>query len=341
MAKAPDGDGRVSPQAHLSDRFGRIADDLRISVTDRCNFRCVYCMPSEGLSWMPKSHLLSFEEITQIARVFVRLGVRTIRLTGGEPTLRQNLPALVAMLAGIHPDLDLAMTTNGYLLKGLAKPLAEAGLGRVNVSIDSLLRHRFEQITRRDALSTVIEGIQAAEEAGLRPVKLNCVVLRGQNDDEILDFVRLARQTGWEIRFIEFMPLDAQRSWDRSQVVTEEEILRIIESVFHLKPRSEPTGPAQLREFADGAPGTIGVIPSVSAPFCESCNRIRITSDGQLRTCLFSLVETDLKGLLRQGSTAGELEDAIREAVWRKQAGHRINEPDFVRPDRSMSMIGG
>lgn len=337
----------------LVDRFGRTADDLRISVTDRCNFRCVYCMPSEGLPWLPKSHLLNFEEIARIAEVFVSLGVRTIRLTGGEPTLRRDLPVLVSLLAGIRPQLDLAMTTNGYLLSNLAKPLADAGLKRINVSVDSLLHHRFEQITRRNALAAVMEGLEAAEGAGLGPLKINCVVVRGQNDDEISDFAGLARRTGWEVRFIEFMPLDAQRSWDRSKVVPAKEILSKIEALYPLVPRQTPPvhrpndspssgrEPATVWEFADGSEGTVGIIPSVSAPFCASCNRLRVTADGQLRNCLFSLSETDLKSLVRSGSSDGELQAAIRGAVWGKQAGHRINETDFVRPGRSMSMIGG
>jgi len=333
----------VSERAPLVDRFGRVADDLRISVTDRCNFRCVYCMPAEGLEWLPKSKLLSFEEITRVAGVLVALGVRTIRLTGGEPTLRRELPKLVSMLTGLHPDLDLAMTTNGFLLKDLARPLAEAGLKRVNVSVDSLMQHRFAEVTRRDALSAVMEGIKSAEAAGLGPIKLNCVVVRGTNDDEVVDFARLARDTGWEIRFIEFMPLDAEKMWHSSMVVSAAEITDSINRVFPLV--ADSTGgrpePASTWHFADRSPGKIGVIPSVSQPFCETCNRIRITADGQLRTCLFSLTETDLKRLLRGGASDVEMSEAVGRAIWTKQAGHRINEADFVRPERSMSMIGG
>ncbi|MGI8427673.1 MAG: GTP 3',8-cyclase MoaA [Actinomycetota bacterium] len=333
----------ASTQSPLTDQFGRIADDLRISVTDRCNFRCVYCMPAEGLQWVPKSKLLSFEEITRVAGVLVDLGVRTIRLTGGEPTLRRELSRLVSMLAGLHPDLDLAMTTNGFLLKDLAGPLAEAGLKRVNVSVDSLMKHRFAEITRRDALSAVMEGIKSAEAAGLGPIKLNCVVVRGTNDDEVVDFARLARDTGWEIRFIEFMPLDAEKLWDSSMVVSAAEITDSINRNFPLVADSTEgrPEPASTWHFADGSPGKIGVIPSVSQPFCETCNRIRITADGQLRTCLFSLAETDLKRLLRGGASDVELTEALGGAIWTKQAGHRINQADFVRPARSMSMIGG
>ena len=325
----------------LIDTFGRVVDDLRISVTDRCNFRCVYCMPEEGLEWLHKSKLLSFEEITRVAAVFVELGVRTIRLTGGEPTLRRELPSLVAMLADLHPELDLAMTTNGFLLDELAQLLADAGLRRVNVSVDSLMRHRFHEITRRDALDRVMAGVRAAEAAGLGPIKLNCVVVRGANDDEVFNFARLARETGWEVRFIEFMPLDADRTWERSQVVSQEEIIAAIEGVFDLEPVVRGPEPATVWRFADGSPGSVGVIPSVSAPFCDNCNRVRITADGQLRTCLFSIKETDLRALVRGGATNGEIAEAIRGSVWVKEAGHRINEPDFVRPKRSMSMIGG
>jgi cyclic pyranopterin phosphate synthase len=325
----------------LIDSFGRVADDLRISVTDRCNFRCVYCMPEEGLEWLQKAKLLTFEEITRVASVFVDLGVRTIRLTGGEPTLRRELPKLVAMLDALHPELDLAMTTNGFLLDHLAEPLAAAGLKRVNVSVDSLMRHRFAEITRRDALDKVMEGLKAAENAGLFPIKLNCVVVRGTNDDEIIDFARLSRYTGYEVRFIEFMPLDADRSWTRESVVGLTEIIETISKEFPLEEVRHGVEPATVWRFADGVPGSVGVIPSVSAPFCESCNRIRMTADGQLRNCLFSLVETDLRAIVRSGGTDEDLAEAIRAAVWNKEAGHRINEEDFVRPERSMSMIGG
>lgn len=325
----------------LVDAFGRVADDLRISVTDRCNFRCVYCMPAEGLEWLHKLKLLTFEEMTRVARIFVGLGVRTIRLTGGEPTLRKELSVLVSMLRALHPDLDLAMTTNGYLLDTLARPLADAGLNRVNVSVDSLLRHRFAEITRRDALDRVMAGLRAAEEAGLAPIKLNCVVVRGTNDDEVVDFARFARQTGYEVRFIEFMPLDADRKWERSSVVSLREIVDVIAAVFPLEALDRGVEPSTVFRFADGAPGSVGVIPSVSEPFCESCNRIRITADGQLRTCLFSLAETDLRALLRNGATDEQLAGAVKAAVWVKEEGHRINEEDFVRPERSMSMIGG
>lgn len=328
-------------EAILVDKFGRIADDLRISVTDRCNLRCVYCMPEEGLEWLAKAKLLSFEEITRLAAIFIGAGVRTIRLTGGEPTLRRGLPDLVKMLAQLEPGVDLAMTTNGFLLTDLAQPLADAGLKRINVSVDSLMQHRFAEITRRDALDRVVSGLHAARAAGLHPVKINCVVVRGRNEDEVVDFARLARQTGYEVRFIEFMPLDAERIWSRSLVVSLEEIISTIGAEFPLEAEDRGIEPATVWRFADGAPGSVGVIPSVTRPFCSTCNRIRITADGQFRNCLFSLEETDLRAMLRDGSSDAQILQAIQGTVTSKLAGHRINEADFVRPDRSMSMIGG
>jgi cyclic pyranopterin phosphate synthase len=298
-------------------------------------------MPAEGLDWLHKAKLLTFEEIARLTSVFVSLGVRTIRLTGGEPTLRKDLPVLVGMIREIDSELDIAMTTNGFLLDQLASPLARAGLDRVNVSVDSLMRHKFAEITRRDALGKVMDGLAAAEEAGLGPIKLNCVVVRGSNEGEIIDFAAFARSSGYEVRFIEFMPLDAEKQWERTKVVSMREIVELIGSEFPLEPLNHGTEPATVWRFADGAPGTVGVIPSVSQPFCESCNRIRLTADGQFRTCLFSLAETDLRALMRNGGSDQDVMDAVRDAVWRKEAGHRINEEDFVRPERSMSMIGG
>ncbi len=325
----------------LTDTFGRIADDLRISVTDRCNFRCVYCMPEEGLEWLHKSKLLTFEEIARLAGIFVNLGVKTFRLTGGEPTLRRELPTLVAMLRSVSAEADIAMTTNGFLLEEMAGDLAAAGLTRLNVSVDSLMRHRFTEITRRDALDKVMRGLRAAEDAGLRPLKLNCVVVRGTNDDELLEFARLSRSTGYEVRFIEYMPLDAEKLWERDLVVPSDEIISTIGKHFELEPVQRGVEPASVWKFQDGAPGSVGVIASVTAPFCSTCNRIRITADGQFRTCLFSLVETDLRKLIRTGADDDEIAEAVRSAVSRKESGHLINSPDFVRPERSMSMIGG
>ncbi|GBC87339.1 GTP 3',8-cyclase [bacterium HR12] len=325
----------------LVDGFGRVVDDLRISVTDRCNFRCTYCMPAEGLAWLPKAELLTFEELARLARLFVRLGIRSIKVTGGEPTVRADLPTLVRMLREVAPGLDISMTTNGVLLDRLAEPLAAAGLDRVTVSLDSLLRHRFAEMTRRDALERVFAGIAAAERAGLSPIKINCVIVGGTNDGEVVDFARWSRETGHVVRFIEYMPLDAQRAWERAKVVPSARILAAIDAVYPLEPLDPDAEPARTFRFADGAPGGIGVISSVTEPFCDTCNRVRLTAEGQLRACLFALEETDLRGPLRSGASDDELERLIRDTVARKWAGHRINHPDFVRPDRSMSAIGG
>jgi len=324
----------------LIDTFGRIADDLRISVTDRCNLRCTYCMPAEGMKWLPRTEILSYEEIDHLVGVFMSLGVHTVRLTGGEPLARRHLPVLAEMLAARGVP-DLSLTTNGVFLAEHAGALARAGLKRVNVSVDSLLRHRFAEMTRRDALDQVMDGLRAAEAAGLQPIKLNCVVVRGTNDDEIVDFARFARDTGYEVRFIEFMPLDADETWTRDAVVPSREVLARIDEVFPLEPIQHGPEPATMWRFRDGAHGAIGVIASVSEPFCASCNRIRITADGQFRTCLFAMDETDLRALLRGGASDNDIADAIRRAVAGKWAGHKINDADFARPARSMSLIGG
>ena len=316
----------------LLDSFGRVADDLRISVTDRCNFRCTYCMPAEGLQWLPKAEILRFEEIVRLAGIFRGLGVRSFKLTGGEPTVRADLPKLVAMLREVAPDADLSMTTNGILLDRQAKPLADAGLDRVSVSCDSLLRHRFEEMTRRDALEKVHRGIAA--------VSMVLQVIAGTNDEEVVDFARYARETGHEVRFIEYMPLDADNAWERDKVVAAADILQRIDAEFPLVPEHGPE-PATTYRFADGAPGAVGVIASVTEPFCDTCNRLRLTSDGQMRACLFALDEVNLRDPMRAGASDEELAAAIREGVARKWEGHRINHPDFVRPGRSMSMIGG
>ncbi len=329
------------PEGPLVDTFGRVADDLRVSVTDRCNFRCTYCMPAEGLAWIPKGEILTFEELTRLLGIFVSLGVRSLKVTGGEPTVRADLPRLIRMFREAGPELDISMTTNGALLDRLAAPLADAGLDRVTVSCDSLMRHRFAEMTRRDALDRVLRGIRAAEAAGLTPVKINCVVVGGQNDGEVVDFARWARETGYVVRFIEYMPLDAEHAWERAKVVPSRSIVKAIDRVFPLVPLGPDREPATSFAFADGAPGGIGVISSVTEPFCDSCNRLRITAEGQLRACLFALEETDLRGPLRSGASDREIERRIRAAVWRKWSGHRINHPDFVQPARSMSMIGG
>jgi GTP 3',8-cyclase len=324
----------------LADSFGRVADDLRVSVTDKCNFRCTYCMPAEGLAWLGRDKILTYEEIDRLVGVFLSLGVRTVRLTGGEPLARRNLETLVGMLSrrGVP---DLSMTTNGVLLASKADALVAAGLKRINISVDSLIRHRFEELTRRDALDKVMEGIAAAERAGLGPIKLNCVVIRGTNDDEVNDFARLSRQTGYQVRFIEFMPLDADETWSMDKVVPSREVLATIDATFPIEPIDHGPEPATMYRFRDGAPGAVGTIPSVTEPFCSSCNRIRITADGQLRNCLFALGETDLRALLRDGATDEEIAEAITANVASKWAGHHIGRADFVRPARSMSMIGG
>ena len=325
----------------LVDSFGRVADDLRISVTDRCNFRCTYCMPLEGLAWLPKHELLTFEELTRLLASFVRLGVRSLKVTGGEPLVRADLPVLIRMFREAGPELDISLTTNGVLLERLAEPLAEAGVDRATISCDSLLRHRFAEMTRRDALDAVLAGMRAAEAAGMTPIKVNCVVIGGTNDEELVGFASWARDTGYEVRFIEYMPLDAQHAWEREKVVPARRILDEIHAVFPLEAEGHANEPATTFRFADGAPGRIGVIASVSEPFCDTCNRLRLTAEGMLRACLFALDETDLRGPLRAGATNAELERLVREGLWTKWSGHRINHPDFVQPARSMSMIGG
>ncbi len=325
----------------LVDTFGRIADDLRVSVTDRCNFRCTYCMPAEGLAWLPKSEILTFEESTRLLGIFVGLGVASIKVTGGEPTVRADLPTLVRMYREVGPELDISITTNGVLLDRLAGPLAEAGVDRATVSCDSLMRHRFAEMTRRDALDKVFAGLKAAEEAGLTPIKINTVVIGGTNDDELVEFARWSRETGYEVRFIEYMPLDAEHAWERSKVVPSQRVLEIIDATFPLAAVGHANEPATSYAFADGAPGRIGVIASVTEPFCDTCNRLRLTAEGQVRACLFSLEETDLRVPMREGATDDELAGLIRTTVWRKWSGHRINHADFVQPARSMSMIGG
>jgi GTP 3',8-cyclase len=331
------------PIIPLRDTFGRVADDLRISVTDRCNFRCVYCMPAAGMAWLPRDEVLSFEEIVRVTRILVEdCGVRTIRFTGGEPLVRKDLEQLIAMVRDIDPALDLAMTTNGILLREKAQALRQAGLRRLNVSLDTLHSDRFRTMARRDGLARVLDGLQAAREAGFDPVKLNMVVMRGQNDDEIVDFARLARTEGYEVRFIEFMPLDADGIWKPETVVASREIIEAIDREYPLQPvMSDRPAPANRFRFRDGSQGGIGVIPSVSDAFCKVCNRIRLTAEGHIRTCLFSLHEHDVKALLRGGAADEEIRDFVVAAVWQKEEGHKIGQADFVRPEKSMSQIGG
>jgi cyclic pyranopterin phosphate synthase len=331
-----------SERPALVDRFGRVASDLRISVTDRCNFRCRYCMPPEGLPWLPKNEILSYEEIAHLARILVESGVRSIKVTGGEPLVRRDVDVLVRMIRALGRDLDLSVTTNGYLLGQQAEKLADAGLDRVTVSCDSLVKHRFAEMTLRDALDQVMEGLEVAARVGLTPIKINTVVIRGHNEGEVLDFARLVRSTGYDVRFIEYMPLDAQDQWNAEGVVPGAEILDRIAAEFPLIPDTDDQPePATPYRFADGAPGRIGVIPSVTDPFCDTCNRLRLTADGQLRACLFSLEETDLRGPLRAGASDDQLASLAQACVAAKWAGHRIGQDDFVRPARSMSMIGG
>jgi len=325
--------------AQLVDSFGRVHRDLRISVTDRCNFRCTYCMPAEGLDWVPRDDLLTFEEIARVARIMVeRYGVDGIRLTGGEPTVRANLPVLVRMLAEL--GTDLAMTTNGVSLPLLATELRAAGLRRVNVSLDSLQAPRFAELTRRDGLARVLDGIDAAVAAGFDPVKVNCVVMRGVNDDEIAAFVGFGRRTGTEVRFIEFMPLDADGIWTNDLVVPVDEILARVDDACPVEPVERTSAPATRYRFADGV-GAVGIVASVSDSFCSTCDRVRLTADGQFRNCLFAVTETDVRALLRSGAGDDEIGAALEGSVASKWAGHQINRVHFVRPRRSMSQIGG
>ena len=325
--------------AELVDSFGRVHRDLRISVTDRCNFRCTYCMPAEGMAWLPRSEVLSFEEIHRIARVLVeRYGIESIRLTGGEPTVRAHLPRLIELLAGL--GVDLALTTNGATLRLLAHELADAGLRRINISIDSLRRDRFAEITKRDSLDKVLDGIDAALEAGLAPVKLNVVAMRGVNEDELLDFAAFGREKGVIVRFIEFMPLDAQQAWTNEQVLSYDEIRDRIGAVYPLEPLARTSAPAERFRYLDGK-GEIGIIASVTQAFCESCDRVRLTAEGAFRTCLFATQDHDLRALLRNGANDDELAEAVGTAVRGKWAGHQINQVHFIRPSKSMSQIGG
>jgi GTP 3',8-cyclase len=325
----------------LADGYGRVVTNLRISVTDRCNLRCTYCMPAEP-EWMPRADILSFEEIGRLVRVAVSLGISDFRLTGGEPTSRKDLPALVRAIADVPGVKDLALTTNGILLSRLAAPLRAAGLHRLNVSLDTLKGEKFVHIARRDGFKSVWEGLEAAEQAGFRPLKINMVVMRGVNDDEVVDFAGLARERDWRLRFIEFMPLDGDGAWSRDQVVPGREILERIHARWPLDlSASGPLrDPARVYRFLDGR-GDVGVIASVSEPFCGSCDRVRVTPDGKLRTCLFSTWETDLKGPMRAGASDAEVAALFRGAVARKEAGHGINTADFVKPARTMHAIGG
>ena len=326
----------------LVDSFGRTINNLRISVTDRCNMRCTYCMPAEGMVFFPRSEILTFEELGRFVRIGARLGITDVRLTGGEPLVRRDLDVFIRQLSRIEGVQDIGLTTNGILLAEQAQALYDAGLRRINVSLDSLDSQNFAAITRRDVFHKVLAGLDAAERVGMSPIKINTVAVRGITDEEIIAFAELARRRPFEVRFIEYMPLGAGDVWEHRKVLPQDEILERINSVLPLEPvgDGDERAPADTFRFLDGA-GTIGIIASVTHPFCDTCDRIRITADGKLRTCLFSLKETDIKGLLRGGATDEEVSQVIVEAVWNKEPGHRINEPDFIKPARSMSAIGG
>jgi cyclic pyranopterin phosphate synthase len=326
----------------LVDSWGRQIRSVRVSVTDKCNFRCRYCMPAEGLEWLPQTEVLSFEEIQRLVRLLAAMGVDEVRLTGGEPLVRRDVPVLVEQLARIDGVRDLSLTTNGVLLDRLAAPLVAAGLRRINVSLDSLSHVRFAEITRRDALDRVLAGLAEAERyPELRPIKVNCVAVRGFTEAEVPALAELARRKPYVVRFIEFMPLDADEAWREDDVLTGGEIRALIEERWPLVEIPAKTSSTARRfRFADGA-GEIGFVNPVSEPFCSACDRIRLTADGKLRTCLFSRREWDLKAPLRSGASDVELERLLRSAVAHKELKHRINEPGFVRASRSMSQIGG
>ncbi|WP_321473534.1 GTP 3',8-cyclase MoaA [uncultured Paludibaculum sp.] len=333
----------TDPSTPLIDTFGRVHDNLRISVTDRCNIRCFYCMPEDGVQFMQRSEILTFEEIEHFARVAVSMGVTKIRITGGEPLVRKDLPVLVEKLTAIAGVRDIALTTNGVLLADQAQALYDAGLRRLNVHLDTLDRERFQQITRRDDLPRVLAGIDRAQELGFGPIKINAVAVKNLVEPDIVPLARYGRERGIEIRYIEFMPLDAQGLWDHRKVLLTDEMIALLEAdigPLEVVPDPDPRAPALEYRWKDGL-GGIGFIASVSRPFCMNCNRIRITSDGKLRYCLFAIEETDVKGLLRGGATDDAIRQVIRDVVWRKWAGHEINTAKFVAPPRPMYSIGG
>jgi cyclic pyranopterin phosphate synthase len=332
----------------LADRFGRIATDLRVSLTDRCNLRCTYCMPAEGLAWMPQPQQLTDDEVKRLVRIAVeQLGVTEVRFTGGEPLIRRGLVSIVADAARLNPRPRLSVTTNGIGLDRIAVPLRDAGLDRVNVSLDTLDAARFHTLTLRDRHSDVLAGLRAAADAGLTPVKINTVLMRGVNDDEAPALLRFALDHGYQLRFIEQMPLDAQHQWDRHEMVTAEEILAALEP-FALQPDNVSRGTAPAETWlvpghvdAAGELARVGVIASVTRPFCGDCDRTRLTADGQVRNCLFATEESDLRKLLRDGAPDAKIADAWRAAMWGKRAGHGIDDPTFLQPARPMSAIGG
>jgi cyclic pyranopterin phosphate synthase len=335
--------GEVSTQRPLADAYGRVATDLRVSLTDRCNLRCSYCMPAEGLDWMPHDEVLTDDEVVRLIGIGVRrLGIREVRFTGGEPLVRRGLVDIVRRTRDLDDGLELSVTTNALGLERNAEALAQAGLNRVNISLDTLDPERFRTITRRDRLDDVLRGAKAAHNAGLTPVKINAVLLRGVNDDDACGLLHWAIDHEYELRFIEQMPLDAQHDWHRDQMVTADEIFAKLEREFTLTPAKEPRGSAPAELFlVDGGPQTVGVIASVTRPFCGDCDRVRLTADGQVRNCLFAREESDLRGAMRAGATDDELADRWLAAMATKLPGHGINDPSFLQPDRPMSAIGG
>ncbi len=327
----------------LADTFGRVATDLRVSLTDRCNLRCSYCMPAEGLDWLPNDDVLSDDEVVRLITIGVeRLGIREIRFTGGEPLLRRGLPDIVRRTTALDPRPETSITTNALGLTRTARALAEAGLDRVNVSLDTVRAADFHTITRRDRLHDVVEGLEAAVAAGLGPVKVNAVLLRGINDGQAPELLQWCLDRGYQLRFIEQMPLDAQHRWSRASMVTAEEIFASLESVFTLTPAEEPRGSAPAELFTvDGGPHTVGVIASVTRPFCGDCDRVRLTADGQVRNCLFAREESDLRGALREGADDQEIAERWQAAMLTKRPGHGIDDVSFLQPSRPMSAIGG
>ena len=327
----------------LLDTFGRVATDLRVSLTDRCNLRCSYCMPAEGLDWLPGEEVLTDDEVVRLITVAVeRLGVREVRFTGGEPLLRRGLPDIVRRTTALRPRPQTSITTNGLGLSRTAATLAEAGLDRVNVSLDTVRREDFATITRRDRLPDVVAGLAAASAAGLGPVKVNAVLMRGVNDDQAPELLRWCLARGYQLRFIEQMPLDAQHQWSRESMITAEEIFASLNAEFLLEPAEEPRGSAPAELFTvDGGVGTVGVIASVTRPFCGDCDRVRLTADGQVRNCLFARQESDLRAALRDGADDNEIADRWRVAMFGKRAGHGIDDLAFLQPVRPMSAIGG
>jgi cyclic pyranopterin phosphate synthase len=327
----------------LVDAFGRVATDLRVSLTDRCNLRCTYCMPAEGLDWLPGDDLLSDEELIRLVRIAVtRLGVTDVRFTGGEPLLRKGVERIIAATAALAPRPRISMTTNGISLTRRAPALVAAGLDRINVSLDTVRQDRFKAITRRDRLDDVLAGLAAAKAAGLSPVKVNAVLLRGVNEDEAVDLLEYCLHNGYQLRFIEQMPLDPQHGWDRADMITAQEILSLLAKRFRLTPSPSPRGGAPAEKWVvDGGPGEVGVIGSVTRPFCGDCERTRLTADGQMRNCLFAQGETDLRAALRSDADDEQIADLWRGGMWTKLAGHEINADGFAQPIRPMSAIGG